>query len=1685
MESIVCEGKREEEKNRKNRSLANKEEKQMKKIYNWKGKKFLSMILAVAVTTVTTPLGGVTIHGQKSQTEVTKENDVKIERKQVTKEDLEKSLGYSVFTNDAILRGWKNTVNGNMYVANSLDANVSEFYINGNMDIAGTAAINGWKREIKQYRDGFEKLPMPELNAMIEGKLEELEPAQYKQEDLRNKLILNGVINVDGNFTFSGNEITGEGMIIATGDITLQLNKLKSTGNILLYSKNGNINIQGNEVQMDGILYAPKGAIYFGINNVDLNGRMISNSLLLNQTILNVTGKDTDFEFITPKKKEVNKVFEGEDFKEGKFHDVIINDLEQLMLTEDKDIDVTDYVKTYNKEDLSCGVKVEEKSDKSFLTKGEDAAKFSYDLTGYGIPKDNGADMVILADESWSMTTERLSKTKEAAKKLIEQMRENDRCGIIGFSWYIHSICNLTSDKEALVKYADSIRNADGTDIYNGLKNAMQMITKENTDRQKIIFLISDGEDSTNTKEIALEAKKAGIKIYCLMIGESSIQMQNIAAINQGIYKNAPTPNDIEKIMTQLGSEVLNTAGRNAVFKTTLLDPKSVDMDKWEKKPDVVTENPDGTLTVEWRIPRISIDELKQIEMVFNVDTTHLDGFVDLTADTSFVYYDKDGKPVVLYLDDITLPVHKYVGEGSWETVLDSELEEANWKQISWEGTRFSDGSINVSAAVSSDGEEFSKPKEIKNYEELEGLVGRYLKLIVTLKQSYDGKSPVLDKLHVVSEGAELELYKNAQPKVQIITRGTVKENRPLLMHADVQDDCQNSEFQMEWFCDEEDVVFSNPKSNTTTVKVAKEGTYEIQFRISDGERVVESSRTVVVEKEDSYLDIDSETNLGPAPSISCVLPEKVLRGQVLEAQIDSLNDTEIAWYSVIYNNNTTTNVSEDGKFELTIPYSTGTYTLVIQAFDWSGQVDKKEYKLVVTANQPTISVKASASKVEQDEEAYFKINVTDNSLVKKISYWLNDEAVSVKDNDKYILDTSKPGTYELKAELVSTTGKVTTVRDKIEVVYIDRVAPSLNVEFDKEFYYEDEEMTITVDAQDNVGVTKLECICDDKNVEIVDNQIHISKLDLGEHKIVIKAWDAQGNVATAQCLVNIQKRPDTTAPVIKVNGIEKLDNVLVKDKVELSFEATDESGTVEVQAFVNGEEVEIADGKVVFVAENVGEYKVQLVATDEAGNQAIQTITFMVMDDICPVVDIVFNTKDYNETKSFGFTVNATDNDHVETLEATINGEIIEISNGVEYVVENATEETYEIEVKAFDRQGNMGSVKAYVKIEGQKADVMETLPPVTQVPTPTVKPTSVPTTSPAPTVTPTTMPTTSPAPTVTPTATPVTTGMLTTKQFGELIDCMDEVMVTLKNAGLSEENMKKILEAVTGNSAFSAISLEDTVSEDSEISLTADEPDLDTIRKQRLIQIYDVALRYFKTGYYEGPKANADDFGKYLTYLYISYYIDGDGNSKNDGDFPYIICQSDILAYQKLLRVGNYNKIGTALADLGAMVYTCSGYANNMINAQNMTEFLENFKSSWSKAQAGMDFSAAESMLEETWDVVTQYFVEHHASAESEEEFQEEIYDYALNQLKALDGLNDISENALNKVAFSMSYTMVSALAGTLTMAGFLWVAGPLLVWEYTTIFEEAAVVSMRYTFSMRRAERTYIYFEQEGIF
>lgn len=142
--------------------------------------------------------------------------------------------------------------------------------------------------------------------------------------------------------------------------------------------------------------------------------------------------------------------------------------------------------------------------------------------------KREGIDIVFAMDVSKSMLAEdvapnRLDKSKQLVSQLINQLA-GDRIGIVAYAGSAFPVLPITTDYSSAKMFLQSMNtdivSSQGTALDDAITMSASYFDKDDKSTNKMIILLSDGEDHGNgASEAAEEAKKQGIKIITIGVG--------------------------------------------------------------------------------------------------------------------------------------------------------------------------------------------------------------------------------------------------------------------------------------------------------------------------------------------------------------------------------------------------------------------------------------------------------------------------------------------------------------------------------------------------------------------------------------------------------------------------------------------------------------------------------------------------------------------------------------------------------------------------------------------------------------------------------------------------------------------------------------------------------------------------------------------------------------------------------------------------------------------------------------------------------------------------------------------------------------------------------------------------------------------------------------------------------------
>ena len=175
-------------------------------------------------------------------------------------------------------------IEGSTHTNQNFNMNGSNQTITGACEASSAITIYGSDIDVEERVPNAPYVEMPDFSEMIKVAAEKAGQAYVGNKTYNSSNVnVDSPIYVNGNVTINGSGFSGKSVILATGSITFNGSNLNNTGDdaVCFYSTNGDININGSDAVLDGIIYAPKGSVNIYGSNETIHGRIIANVLHL------------------------------------------------------------------------------------------------------------------------------------------------------------------------------------------------------------------------------------------------------------------------------------------------------------------------------------------------------------------------------------------------------------------------------------------------------------------------------------------------------------------------------------------------------------------------------------------------------------------------------------------------------------------------------------------------------------------------------------------------------------------------------------------------------------------------------------------------------------------------------------------------------------------------------------------------------------------------------------------------------------------------------------------------------------------------------------------------------------------------------------------------------------------------------------------------------------------------------------------------------------------------------------------------------------------------------------------------------------------------------------------------------------------------------------------------------------
>ncbi|MFN2289894.1 MAG: vWA domain-containing protein [Anaerolineae bacterium] len=178
----------------------------------------------------------------------------------------------------------------------------------------------------------------------------------------------------------------------------------------------------------------------------------------------------------------------------------------------------------------------------------------------------------LVLDKSGSMQGRKIENLRTAAKLVVDRLGPGDLLSIIAFSdrKYLIADSQPVTDKEALKKKIDRIRDGGGTAISGGMAQGLTELEKSlSPDRISRMLLLTDGQtfgDEKQCKKLGKQAGDKGIVVYALGLGDDWNEdlLDDIAEASGGTADFIDSPDKIVSFFNQAVQSMQDTVAQNA-----------------------------------------------------------------------------------------------------------------------------------------------------------------------------------------------------------------------------------------------------------------------------------------------------------------------------------------------------------------------------------------------------------------------------------------------------------------------------------------------------------------------------------------------------------------------------------------------------------------------------------------------------------------------------------------------------------------------------------------------------------------------------------------------------------------------------------------------------------------------------------------------------------------------------------------------------------------------------------------------------------------------------------------------------------------------------------------------------------------------------------------------------------------
>ena len=243
----------------------------------------------------------------------------------------------SVSDKDMILNVEDLEISSDVHSNGNIKSNSTKLSVNGVLEASKKVDIVASEENIN-IRENTDKIETDDVYEDI------LNETKDNRKEINGLNFLNGAsIDVNNNYNSTGNTIVNASQVnlqkslLSDGEISLNSSSVNSGEyKSFIASRNSNITVNAAYFNFKGIIYAPNGVVNIQGSDINIEGRIIANEIIINGSKAKIKQNDDDFDFIKDEVKPDLSILSPS----------YEND---YLVTQDVDIDITGIAKDNKK----------------------------------------------------------------------------------------------------------------------------------------------------------------------------------------------------------------------------------------------------------------------------------------------------------------------------------------------------------------------------------------------------------------------------------------------------------------------------------------------------------------------------------------------------------------------------------------------------------------------------------------------------------------------------------------------------------------------------------------------------------------------------------------------------------------------------------------------------------------------------------------------------------------------------------------------------------------------------------------------------------------------------------------------------------------------------------------------------------------------------------------------------------------------------------------------------------------------------------------------------------------------------------------------------------------------------------------------------------------------------------------